>query len=56
MARVGVVDATAFCDRSMTGSDELEQVFRSNLTRIGQMVAVLDTWKEPVYLKRASGL
>jgi len=35
-----------------TGSDDLERVFKENLTRIGRVVAVLDTWKQPVYLTR----
>ncbi|OLQ04657.1 hypothetical protein AK812_SmicGene12226 [Symbiodinium microadriaticum] len=37
---------------SATGSDNLESVFADNLTRIGRMVAILDTWKQPVYLRR----
>ena len=37
---------------STTGSDNLEEVFQTNLRRIGQVVAVLDTWEEPVYLQR----
>ncbi|CAK8988817.1 unnamed protein product [Durusdinium trenchii] len=37
---------------SATGSDNLEEVFQTNLRRIGQVVAVLDTWEEPVYLQR----
>eukprot|EP00913_Durusdinium_trenchii_P012539 g11774.t1 len=32
--------------------DNLEEVFQTNLRRIGQVVAVLDTWEEPVYLQR----
>ena len=39
-------------DGSAAGSDDLENSFQTNLTRIGKMVAVLDTWKDPVYLKR----
>ena len=39
-------------DGSAVGSDDLENSFQTNLTRIGKMVAVLDTWKDPVYLKR----
>ena len=39
-------------DGSAAGSDNLENSFQTNLTRIGKMVAVLDTWKDPVYLKR----
>ncbi|CAE7252248.1 unnamed protein product [Symbiodinium sp. CCMP2592] len=41
-----IVEATG------SGSDNLEEVFESNLRRIGRMVAILDTWEEPVYLTR----
>ena len=34
------------------GSDALENSFQQSLTRIGRMVAVLDTWEQPVYLTR----
>ncbi|CAJ1357841.1 unnamed protein product [Effrenium voratum] len=34
------------------GSDDLEDVFESNLKRIGKMVAILDTWDAPMYLTR----
>ena len=34
------------------GSDNLEEVFEKNLRRIGRVVAVLDTWQQPVYLQR----
>ncbi|CAK0801018.1 unnamed protein product [Prorocentrum cordatum] len=34
------------------GSDNLEQAFEFNLRRIGKVVAVLDTWEEPLYLTR----
>lgn len=34
------------------GSDNLEEVFSSNLRRIGRVLAVLDTWDQPRYLKR----
>ena len=34
------------------GSDDLENSFQQSLTRIGRMVAVLDTWEQPVYLTR----
>ncbi|CAK9022974.1 unnamed protein product [Durusdinium trenchii] len=37
---------------SAAGSDNLEEVFETNLRRIGQVVAVLDTWREPIYLQR----
>lgn len=39
-------------EKCATGSADLENVFQSNLKRIGQMVAVLDTWDAPVYLSR----
>eukprot|EP00438_Fugacium_kawagutii_P009058 Skav208254 [mRNA] locus=scaffold562:145888:146718:- [translate_table: standard] len=39
-------------EESSTGSENLEDVFESNLTRIGRMVAILDTWDQPVYLSR----
>ena len=41
-----IVEATA------SGTDNLEDVFESNLRRIGRMIAILDTWDEPVYLTR----
>ncbi|CAE7252254.1 unnamed protein product [Symbiodinium sp. CCMP2592] len=41
-----IVEATG------SGSDNLEDVFESNLRRIGRMIAILDTWDEPVYLTR----
>eukprot|EP00913_Durusdinium_trenchii_P022945 g21545.t1 len=34
------------------GSDNLEDVFEGHLKRIGRMVAILDTWDQPVYLSR----
>lgn len=34
------------------GSDDLENSFQQSLTRIGRMVAILDTWEQPVYLTR----
>ena len=34
------------------GSDNLEDVFESNLKRIGKMVAILDTFDRPMYLTR----
>ena len=39
-------------EKSSVGSENLENVFGDNLKRIGQMVAILDTWKEPVYFSR----
>ncbi|CAK9016691.1 unnamed protein product [Durusdinium trenchii] len=35
-----------------SGSDDLDHVFESNLRRIGQVVAILDAWHEPIYLQR----
>ena len=37
---------------STAGSDNVEEVFQDTLRRIGQMVVILDTWNEPVYMKR----
>jgi len=42
-------------EESTTGSAELEKVFEGNLRRIGQMVAILDTWEEPIYLSSFVG-
>jgi len=39
-------------DGSVSGSQDLEHTFRQNLTRTGHVVAVLDTWHEPIYLTR----
>ena len=39
-------------EETAAGSDNLEEVFESNLTRVGQMVAILDSWQQPVYLSR----
>ena len=39
-------------ENSVAGSTNLEDVFEINLTRIGRMIAILDTWEEPVYLTR----
>ena len=39
-------------ENSSNGSDNLEDVFESNLKRIGCMIAILDTWDQPVYLSR----
>ena len=39
-------------EESSSGSDNLEEVFESNLKRIGKMVAILDTWDQPTYLTR----
>ncbi|CAE7865204.1 unnamed protein product [Symbiodinium sp. KB8] len=45
-------DVLIIVEGSAAGSDNLESVFADNLTRIGRMVAILDTWKQPVYLRR----
>ena len=37
-------------EESSCGSDNLEEVFETNLKRIGKMVAMLDTWDQPMYL------
>lgn len=37
---------------TVSGSDNLETVFESNLKRIGKMVALLDDWNAPLYLSR----
>lgn len=34
------------------GSTDLEKVFETNLMRIGRMVAMLDSWQDPIYLSR----
>eukprot|EP00438_Fugacium_kawagutii_P022234 Skav229658 [mRNA] locus=scaffold1030:37887:43608:- [translate_table: standard] len=39
-------------EQSSSGSDKLEEVFETNLKRIGRMVALLDTWQQPTYLTR----
>ena len=39
-------------EQTAAGSDNLEDVFKDNLKRIGKMVAILDTWERPVYLTR----
>jgi len=35
-----------------SASDNLEDVFEGNLSRVGKMVALLDTWDDPFYLTR----
>ena len=37
-------------EKSAVGSENLEETFKTNLTRAGRMVAILDTWDRPVYL------
>ena len=39
-------------DGSPAGSDNLEEVFEENLRRSGKVVAILDTWHQPTYLRR----
>ena len=39
-------------EESNSGTDNLEEVFETNLKRIGKMVAMLDTWDQPMYLTR----
>ncbi|CAE7724031.1 unnamed protein product [Symbiodinium microadriaticum] len=39
-------------EETAAGSENLETIFEENLKRSGQMVAVLDTWHQPVYLSR----
>ena len=39
-------------DGTPAGSDNLEEVFEENLRRCGQMVAILDGWHQPRYLRR----
>ena len=39
-------------EETAAGSADLEGVFQTNLRRIGKMVAILDTWDQPVYLSR----
>merc|ERR1739844_527397 len=37
-------------DGASSGSDNLETVFEDRLTKIGKMIALLDTWDKPTYL------
>ena len=39
-------------DGTPAGSDNLEEVFEENLRRCGQMLAILDGWHQPRYLRR----
>ena len=39
-------------EETAVGSADLQGVFQTNLRRIGKMVAILDTWDQPVYLSR----
>ena len=39
-------------EKCTTGSADLENIFECNLKRIGRVVAVLDTWNQPLYLGR----
>ena len=43
-------------DGTPAGSDNLEEVFEANLRRTGHVVAVLDTWHQPTYLRRVCDL
>jgi len=38
--------------KSATGSDNLKTVFEGNLRRIGRVITILDTWKNPTLLER----
>ena len=39
-------------EKCTTGSADLESIFECSLKRIGRVVAVLDTWNQPLYLGR----
>ena len=39
-------------EKCTTGSADLDDIFECNLKRIGRVVAVLDTWNQPLYLGR----
>ena len=39
-------------EESAAGSECLETIFEQNLSRCGQMIAILDTWHQPMYLSR----
>ena len=39
-------------DGTSAGSDNLEEVFEENLRRSGRVLAVLDSWHQPMYLRR----
>ena len=39
-------------DGTPAGSDNLEHVFEENLLRSRRVVAILDTWHQPTYLRR----
>ena len=40
------------CASTSSGSDDLELVFKQRLSDIGNMVALVDKWDEPMYTKR----
>ena len=42
-------------EESNSGTDNLEEVFETNLARIGKMVAMLDTWDQPRLSTRLIG-
>lgn len=39
-------------ERSSHGSDNLEDVFETRLNRIGEVVALMDSWRNPLYVQR----
>eukprot|EP00438_Fugacium_kawagutii_P020405 Skav231243 [mRNA] locus=scaffold411:103200:103754:- [translate_table: standard] len=39
-------------ERAATGSENLSEMFKQSLLRTGHMVAILDSWQNPVYLRR----
>jgi len=39
-------------EKSAQGSENLEEIFKSRLSDIGQMVAVMDQWQDSVYIER----
>jgi hypothetical protein len=39
-------------DQANTGSENLETIFESRLSSIGKMVVVMDSWEDPIYVKR----
>ena len=41
-----------FSQRGTVVAEDLHQIFEASLMRIGKVVAILDTWRAPVYLTR----
>merc|ERR1719387_1359953 len=39
-------------DQENSGSENLETIFESRLSSIGRMVVVMDSWEDPIYVKR----